>query len=107
LISWSVGLFIEGPSDRQTNKLLESNPGGYPSGQRGLTVNQLAEAFGGSNPSPPTPGMRRAARLAHVAQSAEHVLGKNGVMGSNPIVGSVAVIFDACIKGVTHGEAEV
>ena len=28
--------------------------GGYPSGQRGLTVNQLAEAFGGSNPSPPT-----------------------------------------------------
>src|SRR3990170_72524 len=30
------------------------NPGGYPSGQRGLTVNQLADAFGGSNPSPPT-----------------------------------------------------
>ena len=29
-------------------------PGGYPSGQRGLTVNQLADAFGGSNPSPPT-----------------------------------------------------
>ena len=28
--------------------------GGYPSGQRGLTVDQLAEAFGGSNPSPPT-----------------------------------------------------
>ena len=28
--------------------------GGYPSGQRGLTVNQLADAFGGSNPSPPT-----------------------------------------------------
>ena len=25
---------------------------GYPSGQRGLTVNQLAGAFGGSNPSP-------------------------------------------------------
>ena len=23
----------------------------YPSGQRGLTVNQIAEAFGGSNPS--------------------------------------------------------
>jgi hypothetical protein len=28
--------------------------GGYPSGQRGLTVNQLAKAYGGSNPSPPT-----------------------------------------------------
>ena len=28
--------------------------GSYPSGQRGLTVNQLANAFGGSNPSLPT-----------------------------------------------------
>src|SRR3972149_5948827 len=35
-------------------------PGGYPSGQRGLTVNQLADAFGGSNPSPPT-GKKRSA----------------------------------------------
>ena len=64
--------------------------GSYPSGQRGLTVNQLAEAFGGSNPSPPTPGMFRAARQALIAQSVEHVLGKNGVMGSNPIEGSDA-----------------
>jgi hypothetical protein len=55
--------------------------GGYPSGQRGLTVNQLAEAFGGSNPSPPT-------FVALIAQSVEHILGKNGVMGSNPIEGS-------------------
>ena len=30
------------------------NLGSYPSGQRGLTVNQLADAFGGSNPSLPT-----------------------------------------------------
>ncbi len=28
--------------------------GSYPSGQRGLTVNQLAEAFVGSNPTLPT-----------------------------------------------------
>ena len=27
---------------------------GYPSGQRGLTVNQMANAFGGSNPPPST-----------------------------------------------------
>ncbi len=27
--------------------------------------------------------------LAHVAQPAEHILGKNEVMGSNPIVGSL------------------
>ena len=33
---------------------VEDREGGYPSGQRGLTVNQLAYAFGGSNPSPPT-----------------------------------------------------
>ena len=31
-----------------------SDEDGYPSGQRGLTVNQLAGAFGGSNPSPST-----------------------------------------------------
>ena len=28
--------------------------GGYQSGQMGQTVNLLAYAFGGSNPSPPT-----------------------------------------------------
>ena len=28
--------------------------GGYSSGQRGLTVNQLAYAYVGSNPTPPT-----------------------------------------------------
>src|SRR4051812_34283060 len=41
-----------------------SNPGdgstlqGYSSGQRGLTVNQMAYAFGGSNPSPCTTDRR-------------------------------------------------
>ena len=30
------------------------NKGGYQSGQMGQTVNLLAFAFGGSNPSPPT-----------------------------------------------------
>ena len=28
--------------------------GGYSSGQRGLTVNQLAYAYAGSSPAPPT-----------------------------------------------------
>ena len=46
--------------------------------------------------------LRSAFRLAHVAQSVEHVLGKNGVIGSNPIVGSecrhwVAVAFFATV----------
>ena len=34
--------------------LLKSYEGGYQSGQMGQTVNLLALAFGGSNPSPPT-----------------------------------------------------
>jgi hypothetical protein len=33
-------------------------------------------------------------QFAHVAQSVEHVLGKNGVIGSNPIVGSISVRYD-------------
>lgn len=79
--------------------------GSYPSGQRGLTVNQLSDDFRGSNPLLPTcagnqhtaedffgipRGSSPAARQALIAQMAEHVLGKNGVMGSIPIEGSVA-----------------
>jgi hypothetical protein len=66
--------------------------GSYPSGQRGLTVNQLADAFRGSNPLLPTfPEFFRAARsIALIAQMVEHSLGKTGVMGSNPIEGSIA-----------------
>ena len=34
--------------------LQSHSPGGYQSGQMGQTVNLLAYAYGGSNPSPPT-----------------------------------------------------
>ena len=48
--------------------------GKFQSGQMGQTVNLLAYAFGGSNPSLPTLGMpivgRR--RIAEIAQSIEH-----------------------------------
>jgi hypothetical protein len=37
--------------------------------------------YAGSNPAPGT-------KLAHIAQLAEHALGKGEVIGSNPIVGS-------------------
>ncbi len=61
---------------------------GYPSGQRGLTVNQLAGAFGGSNPSPSIAWLKLpGSPAALIAQSVERVLGKNEVMGSNPIEG--------------------
>ena len=36
---------------------------GYPSGQRGQTVNLLAHAFGGSNPPPSTINSQAAKRL--------------------------------------------
>jgi hypothetical protein len=39
----------------------------------------LSDDFGGSNPSLPTSAL--------IAQTVEHILGKNGVMGSNPIEG--------------------
>ena len=43
---------LMGPSDQRIKRLEQT--GSYPSGQRGLTVNQLSVDFGGSNPSLPT-----------------------------------------------------
>ena len=83
--------------------------GSYPSGQRGLTVNQLSEDFGGSNPSPPTiPNIVGTARSAHITQSVEHTLGKGEVTGPNPVVGSVAEQV-LCLRKrrKRHGEAEI
>ena len=91
---------------------MPAGSGRYPSGQRGQTVNLLAYAFGGSNPPLPTtdpggnssaverqpsklgvagsnPVSRSRSRVcAHVAQSAERVLGKDEVSGSIPDMGS-------------------
>ena len=128
---------------------MPAGSGRYPSGQRGQTVNLLANAFGGSNPPLPTivstglstartaggqfearvaatrpidrlalilcgnssaverqpsklgvagsnPVSRSMLRFhgswncAHVAQSAERVLGKDEVSGSIPDMGSIA-----------------
>ena len=47
--------------------------GSYQSGQMGLTVTQLAFAFGGSNPSLPTLNFYlRDKQIAEVAQLIEH-----------------------------------
>ena len=92
---------------------MPAGSGRYPSGQRGQTVNLLAYAFGGSNPPLPTilrgnssaverqpsklgvagsnPVSRSrttGASFAHVAQLAEHALGKGEVSGSIPDMGS-------------------
>jgi hypothetical protein len=103
---------------REVSQRVPADSGRYPSGQRGQTVNLLAYAFGGSNPPLPTtfdmtmldgcgnssaverqpsklgvagsnPVSRSmVADSAHVAQSAERVLGKDEVSGSNPDMGS-------------------
>jgi hypothetical protein len=140
--------------------------GRYPSGQRGQTVNLLANAFGGSNPPLPTtvstglrsldaagdlhprlvvPFVRSArvvvsmrellscgnssaverqpsklgvagsnpvsrsrtaeARFAHVAQLAEHALGKGEVSGSIPDMGSISCVVVR--PGAAAGTAEI
>jgi hypothetical protein len=123
----------------------EKPAGRYPSGQRGQTVNLLANAFGGSNPPLPTifageewrverergnssaverqpsklgvagsnpvsrstrypvlgsgigralAGRTRNVIQAHVAQLAEHALGKGEVSGSSPDMGSITWTLD-------------
>jgi hypothetical protein len=53
-------ILVVGSTGKRIDHFRECQPiktlylGSYPSGQRGLTVNQLSEDFGGSNPSPPT-----------------------------------------------------
>ena len=56
--------------------------GSFQSGQMELTVNQLSEDFGGSNPSLPTQ------KACPCGAAVAHSLGKTGVMGSIPITGS-------------------
>lgn len=65
---------------------------GYRSGQTGRTVNPLADAYGGSNPSPSSwpcwgVSVTLCDRNARVAQTVEHPLGKGEVIGSIPIAG--------------------
>ena len=87
--------------------------GSYPSGQRDLTVNQLAhclrrfESFTAHWINQPDDWLNNvhslfkslkdgnrpvvdlfAQQVALIAQLVEHVLGKNGVMGPSPIEGS-------------------
>ncbi len=91
-LATGIDLWGDPDLERVTTRLILD---GYPSGQRGLTVNQLAQAFGGSNPPPSITGSDCRLRqpcassgsAALIAQSVERILGKNEVMGSNPIEG--------------------
>lgn len=77
----------------------ESKLGKYQSGQMGQTVNLLAYAFGGSNPSLPT-------KNAEVAQLIEHQPSKLRVAGSNLVFRSIK---SQCSSGVERflGKEEV
>jgi hypothetical protein len=66
----------------------EEPAGRYPSGQRGQTVNLLANAFGGSNPPLPTifaGEERRVERERGNSSAVERQPSKLGVAGSNPV----------------------
>lgn len=64
----------------------------------GRTVNPLAFAYGGSNPSLPTNLFSMSKDNALVAQLAEHTLGKGEVSGSNPLMSSTTVKADMQIS---------
>ena len=57
--------------------------GRYPSGQRGQTVNLLANAFGGSNP--PLPTTLTSEAFCGNSSAVERQPSKLGVAGSNPV----------------------
>src|SRR3989454_7622152 len=74
---------------------MPAGSGRYPSGQRGQTVNLLANAFGGSNPPLPTtyPGGNSSA--------VERQPSKLGVAGSNPV--SRSIVARAVCSGPIEG----
>ena len=71
--------------------------GRYPSGQRGQTVNLLANAFGGSSPPLPTTfdGVTRTETRSGNSSVVERQPSKLGVAGSNPVSRSTIEAADA------------
>ena len=68
--------------------------GGVPEWLKGTGCKPVGYAYPGSNPGAPTIcSLHARGRYAHIAQSAEHFLGKEEVTGSSPVVGSID--FDA------------
>ena len=106
--AWTVSAFVDNPAVLPHIAPRFLRTVGYPSGQRGQTVNLLAYAFAGSNPARPTTRIENVELriegawsssfsilhsqflilCAHVAQLVEHVFGKDEVSGSSPDMGS-------------------
>ena len=72
----NLGVVGSNPSIGSTKFISNNEKGKYQSGQMGQTVNLLAYAYGGSNPSLPT-------QIAEVAQLVEHQPSKLRVASSN------------------------
>ena len=68
--------------------------GGVPEWLKGADCKSVGAAYPGSNPGSPT-------SVARLAQSAEHLHGKEGVIGSTPIDGSMLVRFYVIRRGST------
>ena len=88
---------------------MPAGSGRYPSGQRGQTVNLLANAFGGSNPPLPTipwgEGFRTE-RTRGNSSAVERQPSKLGVAGSNPVSRSI-VTGAACSVPIEGGLSEM
>ena len=70
--------------------------GGVPEWLKGTGCKPVGYAYPGSNPGAPTTrpfgmGTPVHSLRAHIAQLAEHFLGKEEVTGSSPVVGSTAI----------------
>ena len=77
--------------------------GGVPEWLKGTGCKPVGYAYPGSNPGAPTTrrntdGIVRL-QHAHIAQLAEHFLGKEEVTGSSPVVGSTAIHRGPCVPG--------
>src|SRR3989338_4674145 len=72
---------------RTQDQICFANLGRYPSGQRGQTVNLLAHAFGGSNPSLPTKTTETAVGHTHAQDGQESAqVGQRQEVGPEPDV---------------------
>src|SRR5512147_1114581 len=78
--------------------------GRYPSGQRGQTVNLLANAFRGSNPLLPTSLAARTRNTVRCGNSSavERQPSKLGVAGSNPVSRSITTELRAIVDTRAH-----
>ena len=84
--------------------------GGVPEWLKGTGCKPVGYAYDGSNPSAPTTyAIAGSSRVesAHIAQSAEHFLGKEEVTGSSPVVGSISLTDSSHQLGQHGGVAQL